>query len=193
MFTGLVQSLGKFSKSVQAEFGSKLYINSDFLLANVALGDSVSCNGVCLTVSEIGSDVVGFDVMTETLNLTNLGHLQDDSLVNLELAMLPSTRFGGHFVTGHIDFMTVLTEISQNKYLFKMDDMFKKYIAPKGSVTINGVSLTVVDSANDSFSVCLIPTTITDTNFVMLKPGMHVNIEIDLIARYLENLTRTYE
>jgi riboflavin synthase len=186
MFTGLVKTLGEVIEINEQSFGKTIVVKPVNDL-DTSLGDSVAVNGVCLTVVSNDDNLV-FDVMKESLEVTDLGNLNVGFTVNLETSMKLSDLVGGHLVSGHVDFVSELLEISDNDYWFKIADGYEKYIVLKGSVTVNGVSLTVSGVEEDSFRVSLIPETLDRTNFRYLDEGCSVNVEIDLVARYLEKL-----
>ena len=160
--------------------------------ADVHEGDSISVSGVCLTALDISDDGFSADVSNETLRLTSLGQLNVGASVNLEKALLPSTRLGGHFVSGHVDGLAQVTNISQDarsqRWEFSAPQALMRFIAVKGSVCLDGVSLTVNDVTETSFSVNLIPHTLAKTSLTDRKVGDFVNLEVDLIARYLDRL-----
>ena len=164
---------------------------SDFCV-DVHEGDSVSVSGVCLTALDISDNGFSADVSNETLRLTSLGQLKVGASVNLEKALLPSTRLGGHFVSGHVDGLAQVTNISQDarsqRWEFSAPQSLMRFIAVKGSVCLDGVSLTVNEVLESSFSVNLIPHTLAKTSLTDRKIGDFVNLEVDLIARYLDRL-----
>lgn len=190
MFTGIVKYLGvvKSAKFEQDVF--KLKVSCKNLL-NAELGSSIMVNGACLTLASLDADLLNFDVIAESVQKTNLGLLKDGDLVNLEASLTLETGIDGHLVTGHIDFTTKLININDlNEYFFELNSEYAKYVVLKGSICINGVSLTVSNVDKDSFKVSLIPTTLNSTNLKFLQVGEFVNVEIDLIARYLEKLIK---
>jgi riboflavin synthase len=191
MFTGIVTSIGKITQAAARDRGLRLTIDAGMLdLSDVAVGDSIAVNGVCLTVIALGGDRFDVDVSQETIDCTvGLGTPNE---VNLEKSLRLSDRLGGHLMSGHVDGVGEVTrfEAAGESFLLaiRAPQELAKYIARKGSVTVNGVSLTVnrVDGAD--FEINLIPHTITVTNLKNLKPGSRVNLEVDLIARYIERL-----
>lgn len=165
---------------------------ADFADRNVAIGDSVACNGVCLTVVAIEGDHLSFDVSIESINHSLIGDWKPGSKINLELALLPTTRMGGHLVSGHVDGLATLISLTDDarswRMVFSAPDNLKKYIAKKGSITINGTSLTVNSVNDNQFDINVIPHTFEVTTLGELKVNDQVHIEVDLIARYLERL-----
>lgn len=187
MFTGLVEKTGIIKNVQKTADGATLSI-----LANgfddLKIGDSISINGTCQTVVGISGNNFSVQTINETLNITTLGNLKIGNIVNLERAMKADGRFGGHMVAGHIDGISKLTKIKQSgisKILkFEFDT---KYIIQKGSITVNGVSLTVSEVGENFFEVNLIPHSFENTNLCELKVGDFVNIEVDLVGKYIEN------
>ncbi len=192
MFTGLVESIGKVA-SLQAEGeGRRLVIEATIFGNDITLGESIAINGVCLTVVEKTLGRADFQLAPETLRKSNLGNLTIGSLVNLERAMRLGDRLGGHWVQGHVDGMGSLLKREKDgdweKFIFQMPAVLSRYLVAKGSITINGVSLTVVDVSTDTFSVALIPHTLSITNLGVLRNGDTVNLEVDILAKYVERL-----
>ncbi|OOS00542.1 riboflavin synthase [Haemophilus paracuniculus] len=192
MFTGIIEEVGKVSKiHKQGEF-AVLTITGKRIFDDMKLGDSIAVNGVCLTVTEFGSNHFSADVMSETLKRTSLGDLQPNSPVNLERAMAANGRFGGHIVSGHIDGTGEISEITpahnSTWYRIKTSPKLLRYIIEKGSITIDGISLTVVDVDQESFRVSIIPHTLAETNLGTKKVGSIVNLENDIIGKYVEQL-----
>lgn len=185
MFTGLVKTTAKIVDLSKSAKGLKLSLKLKDAFT-VGLGDSICVNGVCLTVVNLG-EVLEFDVISETLSRTNLGDLEVGDLVNIEPSMRLTDLVGGHLVSGHVDFVSKLIEQNNDDFWFEIEPGYEKYFVEKGSVCINGVSLTVAEVDGNKFKVCLIPETLSATNLSSLD-GKMVNIEIDLIARYLEKL-----
>lgn len=161
-------------------------------LQNCRQGDSVSVSGACLTMLHPGAGCFAADVSAETLAMTTLGSLREGRRVNLELAMTLADRLGGHLVTGHVDgvarLVSRLPDGRAERFVFELPASLRKYLARKGSVCVDGVSLTVNEAEKNTFSVCLIPHTLAATTLGELQPGGSVNIEIDLVARYVERL-----
>lgn len=192
MFTGLIEKVSKLENITLTNKGAVLSIENPF--DDVKLGDSIAINGVCLTVSRIENDVLYFDVMNETLNLSNLKNLKIDDEINLERALLATSRLDGHIVSGHIDTVAIVGKITDDGFSKRITfNCNSSLIIKKGSIAINGVSLTVVDVLNDGFSVSLIPTTMEKTNLKNLKNNDIVNIEYDVIAKYVNKFTKNEE
>ena len=193
MFTGIIEAIGQV-RALQARAGDlRLCIGSGNLdMHDVALGESIAVNGVCLTVVAFSAEHFEADVSNETLRCTTLGELQVDAPVNLERAMRADGRFGGHIVSGHVDGVgevrSITAESRSQIWRFRVPASLSRYIAEKGSVCIDGTSLTVNTVGGDEFEVNLVPHTVTHTRFHTLMTGARVNIEVDLIARYVERL-----
>lgn len=185
MFTGLIEKIGRVKNINLTSDGAKLEIFANF--DNVKIGDSIAINGICLTVVDIKKDFLIFDCMKETLNLSNLKNLKTNDEVNLERAMKLNDRLDGHIVSGHIDCIAILENITQDgfskRYRFICDS---ELIIKKGSIAINGVSLTVTKVYNNGFEVSLIPETIKRTNLKNLKNNDIVNIEYDILGKYIQ-------
>ena len=193
MFTGIVAATGILQS--RESFDGDLRIRFDVppeMMAGCKVGDSISVSGVCLTMLE--PDETGFsaDLSVETLDKTSLGDRRCGDSVNLELAMRASDRLGGHLVSGHVDGLAELVsrtvDIRSERFLFETDRSLARYIAPKGSACLDGISLTVNDVDDNRFSICIIPHTLAVTTFGGLSAGEKVNLEVDLIARYLDRL-----
>ena len=191
MFTGIVTSIGNITQAAPRDGGVRLSIDAGMLdLSDVAVGDSIAVNGVCLTVIALRGDRFDVDVSQETTSCT-IG-LNAPSEVNLEKSLRLSDRLGGHLMSGHVDGVgeVVRFEAAGESFLLliRAPQDLAKYIARKGSITVNGVSLTVNRVTGAEFEINLIPHTLTVTNLKQLKPGSRVNLEVDLIARYIERL-----
>jgi riboflavin synthase len=195
VFTGLVEEVGRLAQLTPTiGGGGKLKIKANIVLEDLALGDSISVNGTCLTAVDWnqGDGWVLFDAVAETLNKTTLLSLKPGSPVNLERALAVGSRVGGHYVTGHIDGLGHL--ISTNRlgngivYQFRAAPELCPLIAPKGSIAVDGISLTVVDAPPDGFSVWIVPHTVAHTNLAHLKPGDAVNLETDILAKYVARM-----
>jgi len=193
MFTGIIETIGQVVSTRSIDGDVRITISApDYAEREIALGDSIALNGVCLTVVERDGDNLGFDVSVESINHSLIGDWIGGTNVNLEMAVLPTTRLGGHLVSGHVDGLARLTHLQSDarswRMVFQAPEELKKYIAKKGSITINGTSLTV-NSVNDNvFDINVIPHTFEVTTLGELKPDDQVHIEVDLIARYLERL-----
>ena len=194
MFTGIIEATGKIVAITPTQGDVRLKIQSDYLdFADVKLGDSIASNGICLTVVEQGKDWYAVDVSRETLNKTAMQQWQVGDVVNLEKAMLPTTRFGGHIVTGHVDTtgtVKLIKNDSRSIYIeIEIPSDFTKYVATKGSVTVDGISLTSNLVEGNVISLNIIPHTAQVTNISRhWKVATKVNIEVDVVARYLEKL-----
>ncbi|MEM6469859.1 MAG: riboflavin synthase [Planctomycetota bacterium] len=190
MFTGLVETTGKLVRILDEPPGKRLCIESELVSDGAAIGDSISINGCCLTIVAIESDVVDFEAGEETLSRTNLGLLSQGDSVNLERSLAVGARMGGHYVSGHID--TVGTLIGREddsgwaNLRFQIPAKYASQVVAKGSIAIDGVSLTVVDCDEESFSVALIPHTLSATTLGIRKTGDAVNLETDLLAKYVQ-------
>lgn len=192
MFTGIVEEIGKIKTIKKGKNSARLVINAKKVLEDVKLGDSIAVNGVCLTVTEFSNSEFGVDVMHESLRKSSLSTLKNDSSVNLERAMLLNGRFGGHIVSGHIDGTGEIINIKNDDnaiwYTISAKDKIMKYIIEKGSITIDGISLTVANLSESDFSVSIIPHTQEETILKTKKIGDIVNLENDCIAKYVESL-----
>jgi len=193
MFTGIVEAIGSVAKLQQLGSDWRLTIDSGKLdLSDVILGDSIAVNGCCLTVVEMQKNLFGADVSNESMRCTALGQFKGGTPVNLEKAMLASGRLGGHIVSGHVDGVGNLIESSADgasvRLVYEAPKEIAKYIAGKGSICIDGTSLTVNEVSGLKFTVNVIPHTQTETIIGDYKVGQSVNLEVDLIARYLERL-----
>lgn len=194
MFTGIIEATGKIVAITPTQGDVRLKVQSDYLdFADVKLGDSIASNGICLTVVEQGKDWYAVDVSRETLNRTAMQQWQVGDVLNLEKAMLPTTRFGGHIVTGHVDTtgtVKLIKNDSRSIYIeIEIPSEFTKYVATKGSVTIDGISLTSNLVEGNVISLNIIPHTAQVTNIARhWKVATKVNIEVDVVARYLEKL-----
>ncbi|MDP6468658.1 MAG: riboflavin synthase [Pirellulaceae bacterium] len=190
MFTGLVEGKGTVAGLVAQGAGMRLVIDIGNLVETSQIGDSVAVNGCCLTVVETDEQKLGFDTVPETLRCTNLGKLEVGSHVNIERSLRLGDQLGGHLVTGHIDAVGQLDERSDEdewSFLwFRCPRRLTLQMASKGSVTIDGISLTLVDVEDDRFSVALIPHTLAVTTMGKLAVGDDVNLETDLLAKYVE-------
>ncbi len=193
MFTGIIETIGEVSSAKKIGGDVRIIISApDYADREVALGDSIAVNGVCLTVIAQQGTEFAFDVSLESINHTLIGEWLPGKKVNLEMALLPTTRLGGHLVSGHVDGLATLTKLSNDarswRMVFDAPPALSKYIAKKGSITINGTSLTVNSVQGSKFDVNVIPHTFEVTTLGDLTEGSQVHIEVDLIARYLERL-----
>jgi|WetSurMetagenome_2_1015567.scaffolds.fasta_scaffold00214_35 riboflavin synthase len=192
MFTGLIIELGEVAALERRGPGARLAIKGRKIMRDIAVGDSIAVNGVCLTVTAFEKDCAYFDVSPETLDCSNIGTLKPGDKVNLESSLRPDSKLGGHFVTGHIG---TAGKIKSRKAVGDSERIeieaapaVLKYITPKGSVAVDGISLTVVDVLRDSFSVVVIPHTVSMTTIGFKKAGDTVNLEPDILAKYVERL-----
>ena len=196
MFTGLVAGVGRLAAREARGGDARLRIDAGTLpFQQVQLGESISVNGCCLTVVAFDAHSFAVDASIETLALTTLGNLAIDAPVNLERAMLPTDRLGGHLVSGHVDGLATATQRWDDaravRWRFEAPMALLRYVAHKGSVCVDGVSLTVNAVDDQGFEVALIPHTVEHTAFHALQVGNAVNIEVDLLARYVERLLAT--
>jgi riboflavin synthase len=194
MFTGLVETQGRVVELAPEGTGRRLLLCATLAHEPVQPGESIAVNGACLTVVHVAGPELTFELAPETLRRTNLGLLQPGSRVNLERALRVGDRLGGHWVQGHIDGTGQLLERRPDGdweiFHFSCPTTLARYLIPKGSIAVDGVSLTLVDVGPDRFSIALIPHTLTVTTLGSLKPGAVVNLEIDLLAKYVEKLLR---
>lgn len=193
MFTGIILAVGKISAIERKAGDCRLTIDTGKLaMDDASLGDSIAVNGVCLTAVALGKHYFCADVSNETLSRTTLAHAVIGTAVNLELALTPSTRMGGHIVSGHVDGVGTVVEKRPDgrsfQFTVKAPDNLAKYIAEKGSICINGISLTVNAVNGAVFNVNIVPHTLQETTLGMTMPGTQVNLEVDLLARYMERL-----
>jgi len=191
MFTGLVETMGLVAATVEKPPGRTLRIEvGEELRQGLAMGVSICINGCCLTVVAIAPDGIDFEAGEETLSRTNLGRLQPGHHVNLERSLAVGDRLGGHYVTGHVDSLCRVLDIQPDppwaKYWFSVPESLARQIASKGSVTVDGISLTVVDALSDRFSVALIPHSLSVTTLGQRLVGDEVNLETDVLAKYIE-------
>ena len=192
MFTGIVEEIGTVMSITRGRYSAILKIGADNVLQGTKVGDSIAVNGVCLTVTQMGTDYFSADVMHETLNRSSLAKLMHGNNVNLERAMPASGRFGGHFVAGHIDGIGEVCHIQRDDtavwYTIRVEPELMPYIVEKGSVAIDGISLTVAAVTKTDFSVSAIPHTVSQTVLKMRREGDSVNVEVDIIGKYIEKL-----
>ena len=188
MFTGIVEETG----AVLASGDHRLVVGCTTVLEDTAVGGSISVNGVCLTVTEREKSSLTFDLSEETLERTTLGRLDRGAKVNLERPVTLATRLGGHFVQGHVDGVGQVTSMQQDgdgaTLLIQAPEGLSRYLVEKGSVAVDGVSLTVASMNGRSFSVALIPHTLEVTTFGGIEPGHQVNLEVDVLAKYVERM-----
>jgi len=194
MFTGLIAELGSISAIEKNETSAVFTINAPGLISEIAVGDSVAVNGVCLTATSISGTTFSADVMVQTLSLTSLSQIIVGSPVNLELAAQLNARMGGHMVQGHVDGLATVVALTPGDKWAKFDitvpEHLSKYIVNQGSICLDGISLTVgeIDDASNLLTVWLIPETLEKTNLSTLRPGDLINVEVDVLAKYVERL-----
>lgn len=186
MFTGIVEDIGKVVNITNSQ------LEIETCLDDIKIGDSIAVNGVCLTVIKKSNNKVSFDYSPTTSEITNISLLKKNSVVNLERALTLNTRLGGHIVSGHIDTNTTIIDIKKEDRFyfiyFKVNEDIKKYIVKKGFISIDGISLTIAQNDNEKFSVTMIPETFNKTIFYTKKIGDVVNVELDVLAKYVENI-----
>ena len=196
MFTGLIEEVGRVLWIRMSDRGTQLQLTSSKLSETVHIGDSIAVNGCCLTVSAQRDDQLTFDLLEETLDRTNLKQLRRDSPVNLERALAAGAPVGGHFVQGHVDCRAKVASFERTGEDYRMEIElpadFAHYAAYKGSVAINGISLTIAELLEKSFAVWIIPHTKRHTNIDKIEPGDLVNIEFDILAKYVERMLTRY-
>ncbi len=192
MFTGIIEGLGnivRFDKKTSNRSAAKMKIKLGKIAKGLKIGDSVAINGVCLTAINISKDVAEFEMIGETIKKTNLGSLESGDKVNIERSLKVGERLEGHFVLGHVDGVGIISKMekqpNQIQIWTKVPKELSKYIIKKGSVTVDGISLTVVDVLKDQFSVSIIPHTMKITNLNYKKVGDKVNIETDILGKYI--------
>ena len=194
MFTGLVAELGKVTAITRSESSSVLTVQAPALTPELSIGDSIAVNGVCLTATSIAGGAFTADVMVQTLNLTSLAQVEVGTPVNLELAAQMDMRMGGHIVQGHVDGVAKVLQSTPGEKWVQFDievpEHLMKYVVAQGSITVDGVSLTVgaLDDANNVVTLWLIPETLAKTNLSTKQNGDLVNIEVDILAKYVERL-----
>ena len=197
MFTGIVEEIGKVTNIKKSPKSSVLTIQGDKIFDDLKLGDSVAVNGVCLTVSSLEKQSFNADTTSETLDRTSLGMLKTGSSVNLERAMSANGRFGGHIVTGHIDGTGIIAGIRRDErtvwITFSAEPAILKYIIEKGSITVDGISLTVASLQPGAFSVAVIPHTEKSTTLLTKSKGEKVNLECDILGKYVERFVNRNE
>lgn len=194
MFTGIITHQGKVSKATETDRGRRLAIECGFDTATLDIGASVACSGVCLTVVEKGQGWFAVDVGAETLGKTTASGWKTGTVLNLERALRVGDELGGHLVSGHVDSIAEVVDSRADgetiRYKIKVDPAHAPFIAPKGSVTLDGVSLTVNEVEGEIFGVCIIPHTLQKTTFGSLEKGGRLNLEVDMLARYVARLVR---
>lgn len=196
MFTGLIEAIGTVRSNRADQQGARLLITAAGIASQIRTGESVAVNGCCLTVTLVGGDELTFDLLQETLDRTNLGALRTDAQVNLERAMAADARLGGHFVQGHIDCTARIISFeprgADHRLQVELPNEFAHYVAAKGSIAVNGISLTVAEVDESSFTAWIIPHTKEQTNLQTARPADLLNLEFDVIAKYVERMLERY-
>lgn len=194
MFTGIVEEKGIVRSISQNLDGLIVDIQGSLIFNDLNINDSVSCSGICLTVVKIKDNIFSVQMVDETIKRSNAGSWKKGTQINLERALLPTTRLGGHFIQGHIDSIISVIKVYEKDrsawMRFELENSFEKYIVQKGSIALDGVSLTVAKKNAKDFEVAVIPHTMELTTFGSLKVGCTVNLEVDMMAKYLENLIK---
>lgn len=192
MFTGIIEELGTIESFTPHDGGAKMIVSADLVTSDSVDGDSIAVNGVCLTALDIKPGSFSADLSQETLDRSTLGNLQKGSRVNLERAVTPSTRLGGHIVQGHVDGRGEFVSAESHGDFWTVKIRYPKeisqYLVFKGSVSVEGISLTIADLRDSTFDIAIIPKTWEMTNLSTLKPGDAVNLEADVIAKYVERM-----
>ena len=191
MFTGIVEETGIIKKKILNLDGMELTIHANKILEDLKVNDSISCSGICLTVTKLFDTDFVVQLVEETIDRTTAKFWDVDSRINLERSLLPTTRLGGHFVQGHVDTITEIKNIKKNEesavWDFVLTSGIKNYVVEKGSISLDGISLTIAKKFEDYFSVALIPHTLDITTWNEKKIGDFINVEADMMAKYLEN------
>jgi riboflavin synthase len=194
MFTGIIEEVGRVDTLSRRGTSAVLEVLATRVLENMQLGDSLAVNGVCLTVRRQSSGRFQVELSQETLNRSSLGNLQGGSLVNLERPLLPTSRLGGHFVQGHVDavgkVLAIRTDGDFAVWKVFLPDSIERYVVEKGSIAVDGISLTVASLTREAFEVALIPHTLENTNLRALQIGDEVNLECDVLAKYVESMLK---
>ena len=194
MFTGIVEEAGSVFALRQTTHGVNLTLEAKLVSQDIQPGDSMAVNGCCLTVTARDNNLLRFDLLAETLRCTNLGHLHEESLVNLERPLAVNGRLGGHFVQGHVDCTSPILSFAKVGADYRLEigmpERFARYMIHKGSITVDGISLTAAEVLEKSFVIWIIPHTMEVTNLGTRKAGDPVNLEFDLLAKYMERLTQ---
>ena len=192
MFTGIIEELGRVRSVEVIGENARIVIEARTVVEDTKHGDSIAVNGVCLTALGITHDSFAADVSRETLDRTTLGRLESGAPVNLERAVTPATRLGGHIVQGHVDargeFVSAIDHEGSWTVRIRYPSEIARYLVFKGSIAVEGISLTIANLANDYFEIAIIPKTWEVTNFSQLRPGDAVNLEVDVIAKYVERI-----
>lgn len=195
MFTGIIEEIGTIKEFTKSTNSALIVVECSKILENLQIGESIAIDGVCQTVTKFDKGSFSAQVSSETLSVTTFSKLKKDDKVNLERALSVNGRFGGHIVTGHIDGLAKIKNIQKMSEFynikFEISQDLAKYVAKKGSVTLNGISLTVADILNNEFSIAIIPHTFENTNLKYLQTGDFVNFEVDILAKYVEKILST--
>jgi len=190
MFTGIVEETGIIENKTLNQDGVELGIKANQVLENLKINDSISCSGICLTVTNIKDNCFVVQLVEETLERTSAKFWDINTEINLERSLLPTTRLGGHFVQGHIDTITKIKNIIPNKesavWHFDLNNRINKYIIEKGSICLDGISLTIANKFDTYFSIALIPHTLEVTNWKKKQVGDYINVEVDMMAKYIK-------
>ncbi|TDM23868.1 riboflavin synthase [Macrococcoides canis] len=196
MFTGIVEEVGTISQMKQQSDTTVMTINCQKILSDMHIGDSISVNGVCLTVTSFNAQSFSVDIVRGTSAITLFHTMKVGTEVNLERALLPTTRLGGHFVSGHIDTSVSVKRIQQNEKTYIIElvcpEQFRRNVIPKGSIAVNGISLTIFELTN-TITLNIIPETVRSTMLKTLKTGDKVHIEFDMLGKYILNQTKSSE
>tara|TARA_B100000700_G_scaffold320595_1_gene418175 strand:+ start:1693 stop:2277 length:585 start_codon:yes stop_codon:yes gene_type:complete len=194
MFNGIIKNTGKINKIYKTNNNCVLEILSKMRFTNNEIGSSISCSGTCLTIEEFKKNLVKFYVSKETLSRTNFKYLKKGDVINLEKSLKYGHRVSGHFVQGHVDTTAIVKKILYygKSWLInlKIPKKYKKYLVQKGSITINGVSLTIANLSKDGFQIAIIPKTLKLTNLIYLKEKDSVNVELDIVGKYIKNFMK---
>ena len=197
MFTGIIEEIGTIKQMIPGKVSYRITVTAEKVLQGTRIGDSISTNGICLTVTDIRGNSFDADVMAETVRRTNLSSMRAGSRVNLERALQLGSRFGGHIVSGHIDGTGVITDMTREDnavwITVRCGGNLLRYMIEKGSIAIDGISLTLAYVDNECFKVSVIPHTGEETTLLKKKPGDTVNLECDLIGKYVEKLLQPRE
>ena len=191
MFTGIIEETGIIKKRTLNQDGMELSIHANKVLEDLKVNDSISCSGICLTVTKLKDTCFIVQLIEETLDRSNAKFWDINTKLNLERSLLPTTRLGGHFVQGHVDTTIKIKDINQNNesavWHFELTEKINNYIVEKGSICLDGISLTIANKFEGSFSIALIPHTLEITTWTKKKIGDSINVEVDMMAKYLEN------
>ena len=197
MFTGIIEELGSVASIEISDDGARIRVAASLVNSDTKDGDSIAVNGVCLTALDVASDGFSADVSQETLDRSTLGNLKEGSKVNLERAVTPATRLGGHIVQGHVDGRGTFISAVQSGDFYTVrigfPEELSRYFVYKGSVAVEGISLTIAALADSHFDIAVIPKTWQLTNFSTLQPGDFVNLEADIIAKYVERMLTLHD